>query len=104
MKPVFKAVIFDMDGVIVDSNATHLRAFQAIGQSIGVPFPESMLQRTFGMHNNQIFPLWLGENLSSEEIKNLSLRKEVLYRSFAEKSLQAIPGAIALAQSLSNAG
>ncbi len=51
--------IFDMDGVLVDSSDSHFRAFRRIGADLGRQFSDAELQQTFGMHNNQIFPLLL---------------------------------------------
>jgi beta-phosphoglucomutase family hydrolase len=101
-----KAVIFDMDGVLVDSNELHFRAFSALGTELGVPFTRETLLATVGMHNNQILPLWLGPSLTStaEQIKSLALKKEELYRNLAKTSLLPTPGALACVAELKNEG
>jgi len=98
------AVIFDMDGVLADSNAAHLLAFQSLGREIGVPFTEELLAKTFGMHNNQIFKIWLGDDIDSAKIRELSLKKEQMYRDVAIQSLQPIPGAVSLVERCFEAG
>lgn len=98
------SVIFDMDGVLVDSNPAHLEAFQRIGGELGVPFTLEMLQRSVGMHNNRIFPMWLGDGLTPERIKELSDKKERIYREIAAPKLQPIPGSVGLVRSLHEAG
>ena len=98
------SVIFDMDGVLVDSNAGHFEAFKRVGDSLGVPFSREMLTRTFGMHNNQIFPLWLGGELSQENISELALQKESIYREIVGSTLTAIPGAVNLVAELHAVG
>ena len=100
-------VIFDMDGVLVDSNALHLQAFQALGAQLRVPFSEELLKRTVGMHNNQILPLWLGERagpLSAARIQTLAEEKEELYRAMAATQLQPIPGVLDFVARLEAAG
>jgi beta-phosphoglucomutase len=72
-------VIFDMDGVLVDSATAHRRAWQALGAEVGVPFPDELFARTFGQRNASIIPLWLG-TVEAERFATLDARKEALYR------------------------
>jgi HAD superfamily hydrolase (TIGR01509 family) len=97
-------VIFDMDGVLADSNETHFQAFIRMGQELGVPFPRAMLERSFGMHNNQIFPMWLGADLPQARIDALAARKEALYRELAHDTLQPVAGAVELFNAMRHAG
>lgn len=96
--------IFDMDGVLVDSNDAHFQAFRRIGAELGRDFSDAELQQTFGMHNNQIFPLLLKEALTQQRIEQLADQKEHYYRELARTSLQPIPGALALFAALRSAG
>ena len=98
------AVLFDMDGVLVDSNAAHFRAFRRIGLELGHTFTDAQLEQTFGMHNNQIFPLLLGHDPGADVVTALALRKEAYYRELAREALQPIPGALDLFWSLHRAG
>ncbi len=97
------AAIFDMDGVLVDSSGAHFVAWSRLGSEIGTPFPRTLFDHTFGMHNNQIIPLWLGAS-GSTEIERLSLRKEEIYRAVASDVLEPLPGAVALVRALHLAG
>lgn len=98
------AAIFDMDGVLVDSNAAHFAAFHRIGRELGQAWTDADLQQTFGMHNNQIFPLLLGRPIPHEEVQELAARKEAYYRELARESLQPIAGAVPLFWALRAAG
>ncbi|MBI2570736.1 MAG: HAD family phosphatase [Candidatus Schekmanbacteria bacterium] len=97
-------VIFDMDGVLVDSAAAHLAAWQRLGDEVGEPFSEELFRSTFGMHNNQIVPSWLGRAVSEAEVAALATRKESLYRGEAARCVRAIPGAVALVRVLAAGG
>ena len=97
-------VIFDMDGVLVDSNEAHFETFQKMGRELGVSFPAELWKRTIGMHNKEIFPLWLGADLSPERARELAARKEAMYRELAETRLKAVPGVVALIEALHAAG
>lgn len=99
-----RAVIFDMDGVLIDSNAAHFKAFHRIGADLGVQFSDAELQQTFGMHNLQIFPMLLGRALPREQVQALAEQKETYYREFAREELRPIPGALGLFARLREAG
>jgi len=72
-------VIFDMDGVLVDSAAAHERAWQQLGNEVGTPFGRALFQQTFGQRNASIIPAWLGA-VTAARFQELDLRKEELYR------------------------
>src|SRR4029453_14011076 len=60
--------IFDVDGVFVDSAGGHYRAWSRLGAGRGGPTPRDVFESTFGMHNRQIIPIWLGDRARSEDI------------------------------------
>ena len=97
-------VIFDMDGVLVDSNEAHFEAFKRMGEKIGTPFTIEILQKTFGMHNTQIFPLWLGQHITRAEAMAYGEEKERIYRDIAATKLKEVPGAIDLVRRVRKAG
>jgi beta-phosphoglucomutase len=93
-------VIFDMDGVLVDSTEAHYQSWKKIGEDIGHAYPRDVFMKSYGMHNRQSIPLWLGRAVPEDEIVNLAHRKEVLYREMARDTLQPIPGVIDLIKAL----
>lgn len=97
-------VIFDMDGVLVDSNEAHYLAFQKMAGLVGQPFTRDLWARSIGMHNNAIFPMWLGQGLTAERVQELAAQKEALYREMAAATLKAIPGVLELLERLQAAG
>jgi beta-phosphoglucomutase len=97
-------VIFDMDGVLVDSAEAHFQAWSRLGQEIGMPHPRSLFVSTFGMHNRQIIPLWLGDGLPEDEVERLGERKEAIYREVAASSLKPLDGAPELIRGLASMG
>jgi beta-phosphoglucomutase len=84
-------VIFDVDGVLVDSAECHYRAWSRLGRELGVAHPRDVFERTFGMHNRQIIPIWLGARAGAEDIDALGDRKESYYREEAALSLARFP-------------
>ena len=98
------SVIFDMDGVLVDSNRAHYETFKLMGEKFAVPFTWEMMLSMVGMHNNEIVPRWLGathaRELTLERIDEIGREKEALYREIAGPSLKPIPGVIDLIRAL----
>jgi beta-phosphoglucomutase family hydrolase len=97
-------VIFDMDGVLVDSSQTHYQAWSQLGALHGRPFSQDLFERTFGMHNTQIMPLWLGAETSEEKLQLLADEKEELYRALARESIAPLDGVTELVHGLVAAG
>lgn len=97
-------VIFDIDGVLVDSNPLHLRTWRMIGREDGFDFPESLFQETFGQTTRAILKDHWHRPLTEEEIRRFDERKERLYRDMAAERLPEIPGAVAFLKSLHAAG
>ncbi len=93
-----------MDGVLVDSTAAHYEAWRRIGEKEGIPYPRDLFDRTYGMHNRQTIPQWLGRSVSEEESERLANEKESLYRELAVSRLKPIPGVVRLVQQLIGAG
>lgn len=78
-------IIFDMDGVLVDSADAHRRAWQRLGEEAGKPFTAELFQQTFGQRNASIIPTWLGHEVTPAEIERLGDRKEELYRDLVRE-------------------
>ncbi|MEW6282846.1 MAG: HAD family phosphatase, partial [Candidatus Eremiobacterota bacterium] len=97
-------VIFDMDGVLVDSQESHYWSWRELGRRHGVPFERPLFDRTFGMHNAQIVPIWLERPVEPAELSRLADEKEALFRRHVQSRIQPLPGARHLVESLSDAG
>jgi HAD superfamily hydrolase (TIGR01509 family) len=75
-----------------------------LGEEIGVPFGDDMFNHTFGMHNNQIVPYWLGRTLPTEERDRLADRKEELYRKLLPTQARGLPGVVPFIDRLASEG
>jgi beta-phosphoglucomutase family hydrolase len=98
-----KAVLWDLDGVLVDTAPFHFQAWQELFRSVGKGFAEADFRRTFGLRNDAILRDILGELTPAEEAR-LAHRKEELYRAKAEGRVRAMPGAIGLLRRLRQEG
>jgi beta-phosphoglucomutase family hydrolase len=88
------ALIFDMDGVIIDSNPVHREAWEAYNRRFGVETTDEMHERMYGKRNDQIVRDYLGDHLSDEEVLKHGAAKESLFREMIASRLDEflVPG------------
>jgi beta-phosphoglucomutase family hydrolase len=85
--------VFDWDGVIIDSSRAHEAGWERLAAEQRLPLPPDHFKRSFGMKNEQIIPDILKWTDDPEQIRNLSLRKEALYREvIREQGIAPLPG------------
>jgi beta-phosphoglucomutase len=98
-----RAVIWDLDGVIIDSAEEHRRAWHRLAQETGIAFTDADFWATFGQRNDTIIPqFW--SNISSERLKELADRKETYFREYIRDTAAPLPGAMELMCGLHEAG
>jgi beta-phosphoglucomutase len=99
------AVIFDMDGVLVDSYRAHYQSWIELAEADGLRVTEAEFAATFGRTSREIVAcLWGEGRYSDAEIAELDQRKEAAYRRIVEADFPAMPGAVALLRALRSAG
>ncbi len=91
MNEVRLALIFDMDGVIVDSNPVHREAWERFNRSHGLETTEAMQQSMYGKRNDEIVRHFFGVQLSDAEAFEFGASKEVMFRELIGPLL---PGAV----------
>ncbi|MFL5625509.1 MAG: HAD family hydrolase [Ktedonobacteraceae bacterium] len=103
MSNSIQAVIWDLDGVILDSADEHRRAWQRLAREEGVSFTDADFWATFGMRNDAIFAeKW--SPLPPAEVQLLAKRKEAYFRELIRETATPLPGAMELMRELHEAG
>lgn len=74
------AAIFDVDGVLLDSNPLHLETWAAYLKRFGIAFTPEGRQQMYGKHNDSLVQMLFGEKLTDEEVRAHGAAKEALYR------------------------
>jgi len=95
-------VIFDLDGVLVDSGWAHKQSWYDLAEKEGFSMTDEFFYSTFGMQNYQIIPMLLGRDASSGEVDRLSHWKELRYRELIAEKLAPSEGAKSLLCDLKN--
>ncbi len=98
-----RAVIWDLDGVIIDSAEEHRQAWQRLAQEEGVRFTDTDFWATFGKRNDDIITIVWGA-LPAGRIRALADRKEIYFRELIRKTAAPLPGSIELLRGLHEAG
>jgi beta-phosphoglucomutase len=98
---VASAVIFDMDGVLVDSGAWHRAAWADLLAELRVEPPRPDYWRlTIGRPSEEALPLLLGRAVPEWERYDLARRKRDYYDAHARRGLPAVPGVTAFVERL----
>ncbi|HYL76398.1 MAG TPA: HAD family phosphatase [Bryobacteraceae bacterium] len=88
------AVLWDMDGTLVDSEEYHWLSWRDTMALEGVPVTREQFLASFGQRNDAILPQWLGQDATKDRIQRIGDAKEALYRKLVrERGLQPLPGA-----------
>lgn len=97
------AVIFDMDGVLVDSAPAHFESWQLLGREEGFNISREQFEAGFGRQNKDIIPMYFGA-VSNQRLGEIADRKEALYREIVRANVPAVPGAARLVKELAAGG
>ena len=98
-------VIFDMDGVLVDSMATHRASWWRLAEEVDeLTMNDEQFSRTFGMKNKAIFEYLMGHPVGEDDAKRWGDRKEELYREVFRAEPRIFDGAVELIDALRAAG
>jgi beta-phosphoglucomutase len=98
-----RAVIFDVDGVLINSYRAHMLAWMQLGEKLGRPITEQEFVPTFGRRNREIFhALW--PDIPDREVERLGEWKEAAYREIVARDFPAMDGARELLDTLKAAG
>jgi HAD superfamily hydrolase (TIGR01509 family) len=89
-----KAVLWDLDGTLVDSAEYHWLSWRDTLAAEGHHITYQQFLDSFGQKNDRILPLWLGADTPLDRINRIGEAKEAEYRRLARtRGLIPLPGA-----------
>jgi HAD superfamily hydrolase (TIGR01509 family) len=90
---MLKAVLWDLDGTLVDSAEFHWRAWRDVMAEEGLPITHEQFVQSFGKRNDLILSGWLGEGADPERTRRLSEEKESRFRALVRAhGIEPLPG------------
>lgn len=104
LRDSISAVIWDMDGVLVDTGESHFQSWQATLPAYQISFTREMFRETFGMNNTGILQHLLGERFSAELGAEISHLKEERFRAGIAGQVALLPGVGSLLETLYQRG
>lgn len=98
------AVIFDMDGVLIDSYEAHFQSWIDLAGETGKKFTREDFTWAFGRTSRETVVKYWGGDLAPDRVAQLDDRKEELYRVIIADKLSVMPGVLALMDGLHRSG
>lgn len=98
------AFLFDMDGVIVDSNPYHKIALIQFCKEHGYDLSEQQLREKIYGRTNRDWILNIFGNIGDEKIRQYTEEKEALYRKLYDKDVKPVDGLISFLEKTEKAG
>jgi beta-phosphoglucomutase len=88
-----KAVIFDLDGTLLDNNEVHLKAWKKYLQDSGMEISDEDFKKNIsGRTNKDAVAHLYNREMSEKEASEYYLEKEEIYRNMYEKDISPISG------------
>jgi len=100
-----KAVIFDLDGVIVSTDEFHFQAWKHLADAEGIPFDRQDNERLRGVSRMESLEIILeksSKTCSDAEKEEMTERKNAIYRDLLKQlsSADILPGVLAVLKGL----
>ncbi len=102
---MLKAIIFDFDGIIVNTEPIHYLAFQRILEPLGLGYSwEDYVERYMGFDDREafreVFKLH-SRDLRNDELEDLISHKANVFLEIVQKGIETYPGVVKLVHELS---
>jgi beta-phosphoglucomutase family hydrolase len=88
-----KAVLWDVDGTLVDSAGYHWESWVETLAREGFELTRARFEGSFGQRNDEILRDYFGPGIAAEEVARISLAKETSYRALLRAGgIEPLPG------------
>lgn len=99
-----QALIWDVDGTLIDTAEQHYQAWVEFARELGKPFTRQNFTDTFGRRNPEIIRELFDPTADEALVAEWGERKEQLYRAKAAAGIDLLPGVRALLESARDLG
>jgi beta-phosphoglucomutase family hydrolase len=88
-----RAVLWDMDGTLIDSEEFHWESWQQSMANEGLRITREQFLASFGQRNDSILRQWLGPSATAQQMERIANAKEELYRALIRQyGISPLPG------------
>ncbi|TFG47119.1 MAG: tRNA (adenosine(37)-N6)-threonylcarbamoyltransferase complex dimerization subunit type 1 TsaB [Dehalococcoidia bacterium] len=99
-----RGVIWDMDGVIIDSAELHFQSWRDALNRRGFEMTREQFDATFGRRNDDIIAYITGKPAKPEDVAAISNEKETAYRQMVTGQARSFSGVMELIRSIKESG
>jgi HAD superfamily hydrolase (TIGR01509 family) len=86
------AILWDLDGTIIDSTEAHFESYAAVFQQHGYAISREIFDTTFGRNTQTSLPLLLGFDPDPKLSEQIIREKEIFFRKMVPDNASLIPG------------
>lgn len=92
-----RAIVWDMDGVLVDSGDLHYQAWREVArEALGIEMTRERFDEMFGTDNAGVLRQLFGREPTAVEVERIGGQQDERYRELAVEGVKEVPGAFAL--------
>jgi HAD superfamily hydrolase (TIGR01509 family) len=87
-----KAILWDLDGTIIDSTECHFESWSQALKSHGYTITREIFDAHYGRNTQSVLPLYLGFEPDPELFEKINIKKEEIFRDEVVKKGAMVPG------------
>jgi beta-phosphoglucomutase len=101
---MLRGVLWDLDGVLVDTGEFHFISWKDTLPAYGIPFSYDLFKKSFGMNNEGVLTFLMGHKLDPNLLTEIDHRKESAFRQAIKGHAKLLPGVADWLEILHRAG
>jgi HAD superfamily hydrolase (TIGR01509 family) len=97
------AILWDLDGTIIDSTECHYKTWVTVLEKHGYTLSREVFKAHYGRNTKAVLPIYLGFDPDATLSKEIQEEKEILFRQLVTKEANLVPGVTTWLEGLKNA-